>query len=84
MTNMEKFKDSDIWKSGDTFTVTEVVQTLGIPKSAVQDILSSLQDQIAKSEGAQRRVIYRRVSSSQHWIRKAWRKHTDQQLGIVA
>ena len=84
MTHMERFLKSELWKSGDTLTRTEVTQELSIPKSCVQEILHDLADHLGKSEGVQNKIIYRKISGSQEWIKKPWRKLTNEQLGIVA
>jgi len=84
MTHMERFLNSNLYKSGDTFTRTQVAQDLSIPKTVVREILHTMEGQLGKSHGVQNKIIYRKISCSQYWIKKPWRKLTNEQLGIVA
>ena len=84
MTHMERFLENDIWKSCDTFTVTQVCQQLGIPRSVVLDILNRLKPELSVSQGAQQKMIYRRTGNGQKLLRAKWDKHLPSKLGVEA
>lgn len=82
MNYTESFIRSDIWKSHDPFTVTQMVAN-GIPKGEAVKILNKFKRQLAVDKTPTGKVTYRRISEAQKWLRKKWRKMSDQQIGIL-
>lgn len=83
MTHMERFKQSDLWRSYERFTLANVSQLIGVPKTVAVDIVARLGPELTRTVGRQRKTTYQRVSSAHEWIRKPWRIHTDEELGIT-
>lgn len=75
-------RNSQEYKSGDAFPPSSLCSNLGdLPVAGVCEIL---QDMVEGGELVREGRKYRRARTTVDWLRRPWRRRTDDQLGLPA
>lgn len=69
MTHLERFLDSDLWKSQEPFTIAQMCYQLVISKTLANEILRGLEGEVRRiPEPGTTRSIYQRVNPARDFL----------------